>query len=77
MAPGYSYHLDSGTCEWPLEEQKALFDLFRHATLPVRLLESCAMLPKMSRTGLYALRIADGTVKAVEEARSKDLPMTQ
>jgi hypothetical protein len=58
MSPGYSYHLKSGTCEWSLEEQKALFDLFGQAALPVKLLESCAMVPKMSRTGLYALRVA-------------------
>jgi hypothetical protein len=56
MSPGYSYQLKTGPCEWPLEEQKALFDLFDQASLPVRLLESCAMAPKMSRTGLYALR---------------------
>lgn len=59
MSPGYSYHLSSGPCEWPLDQQKPLFDLFRDATLPVRLLESCAMMPKMSRTGLYGLRIED------------------
>jgi len=55
MGPGYSYKTDSGSAEWPLEEQTALFSLFGEATLPVHLLESCAMLPKMSRSGLIGL----------------------
>lgn len=55
MGPGYSYKTDAGNAEWPLEEQTALFSLFGETTLPVRLLESCAMLPKMSRSGLIGL----------------------
>ncbi len=48
LAPGY------GT--WPLADQKSLFSLFDGLSVPVRLLESCAMTPKMSRSGLYGLR---------------------
>ena len=55
MGPGYSYKTDDGNADWPLEEQQALFSLFGETTLPVRLLESCAMLPKMSRSGLVGL----------------------
>jgi hypothetical protein len=55
LGPGYNYKTDSGKSEWPLEEQRALFALFGDAALPVRLLESCAMLPKMSRSGLVGL----------------------
>ena len=55
MGPGYSYKTDTGNAEWPLEEQTALFSLFGETTLPVHLLESCAMLPKMSRSGLVGL----------------------
>lgn len=55
MAPGYSYSLESGRCEWPLEEQKHLFDLFCPAQLPVQLLDSFVMLPKLSRTAVYGL----------------------
>jgi len=55
MGPGYSYKTDAGNAEWPLEEQVALFSLFGETTLPVHLLESCAMLPKMSRSGLVGL----------------------
>ena len=55
MGPGYSYKTDDGNAEWLLEEQVALFSLFGDTTLPVHLLESCAMLPKMSRSGLIGL----------------------
>jgi hypothetical protein len=55
MGPGYDYKTDAGRAEWPLQEQRALFALFGKAALPVRLLESCAMLPKMSRSGLVGL----------------------
>jgi hypothetical protein len=55
MGPGYSYKSDGVNADWRLEEQQALFSLFGEATLPVQLLESCAMLPKMSRSGLVGL----------------------
>ncbi len=48
FGPGYN--------EWNLLEQKDLFELFSDTELPVQLLESCAMLPKKSRSGLYGLR---------------------
>ncbi len=48
LGPGYK--------EWDLLEQKPLFQLFSDTELPVRLLESCAMYPKKSRSGLYGLR---------------------
>lgn len=48
LGPGYN--------EWSLLEQKRLFQLFSGTELPVRLLESCVMLPKKSRSGLYGLR---------------------
>jgi hypothetical protein len=55
MGPGYSYKTDGGNADWRLEEQQALFSLFGECKLPVHLLESCAMLPKMSRSGLVGL----------------------
>ena len=48
--------LGPGHKEWDLEEQRILFGLFSDTDLPVRLLDSCAMLPKKSRSGLYGLR---------------------
>ena len=42
--------------EWPLEEQKSLFALFEGRAISVQLLDSCAMIPKMSRSGLYGVR---------------------
>jgi hypothetical protein len=55
MGPGYDYKIEDGTADWPLEEQEYLFALLGDTPLPVTLLESCAMLPKMSRSGLIGL----------------------
>ncbi len=55
MAPGYTFKKDGQDCYWALEDQKPLFALFDDTELPVSMLESCAMLPRMSRTGLYGL----------------------
>ena len=55
MGPGYSYRIGDRMHTWPLEEQPALFELLAGAQLPVRLMESCAMTPKMSRSGLYGV----------------------
>lgn len=48
FAPGYD--------AWPLAGQQSLFSLFQGIPLSVRLLESCAMVPTMSRSGMYGLR---------------------
>jgi hypothetical protein len=56
LAPGYSFRVDGRKVDWPLEDQKPFFGLFAGVTLPVELLDSCAMTPKMSRTGFYGLR---------------------
>lgn len=55
MAPGYTFKKDGQDCPWALEDQKPLFALFNNTELPVAMLDSCAMLPRMSRTGLYGL----------------------
>jgi len=55
MGPGYTFKKDGQDCPWPLEDQKPLFALFDDTELPVAMMESCAMLPRMSRTGLYGL----------------------
>lgn len=60
LAPGYALRVAARRAEWPLEDQRLLFALFEGATLPARLLaESCAMTPKMSRSGLYGLCTAN------------------
>ena len=58
MGPGYEYATQNGEGRerWNLEEQRILFDLFGDADLPVTLMKSCAMLPKMSRSGVYGLK---------------------
>ena len=58
MGPGYDYAIpgtDTRT-RWNLEEQKYLFDMFQNANLPVTLMHSSAMQPKMSRSGVFGLR---------------------
>lgn len=55
MGPGYSYKIGNETFMWPLEEQNALFGLFGDARLPVSIMASGAMHPKMSRSGLFGM----------------------
>lgn len=56
LAPGYVFRVGDRKVDWPLEEQKSFFGIFEGVKLPVELLESCAMMPKMSRTGLFGFR---------------------
>ena len=56
---GLTRRLGPGYVDWPLDEQAGLFALLADVSLPVRLLESCAMLPRKSRSGLYGLRPLD------------------
>ena len=53
--PGYRYKIGGREMDWPLEQQRRLFDVFDEVELPIALLESCVMLPKMSRSGMYGL----------------------
>jgi hypothetical protein len=53
MGPGYTYKVGNEMCMWPLEEQIALFGLFGDAEIPVSVMASGAMQPKMSRSGLF------------------------
>lgn len=55
LGPGYSYKLDGRSVLWPLEQQQVLFKLFADEPIDVELLESCAMLPKISRSGIFGL----------------------
>lgn len=56
LAPGYVFRVGDRKVDWPLEEQKPFFGIFEGIKLPVELLESYAMMPKMSRTGFFGLR---------------------
>ena len=53
---GLTRRLGPGYKEWDLLDQRPLFEIFSDTKLPVRLLESCTMFPKKSRSGLYGLR---------------------
>ena len=53
LGPGYTYPVNKVKVFWELEQQQPLFSAFRDASIPIKLLDSSAMLPKMSRSGLY------------------------
>jgi len=55
MGPGYSYRVGEDEMIWPLEDQVEFFRLFGDVELPVSLMSSCAMNPKLSRSGLYGV----------------------
>lgn len=56
MGPGYSYKIGNRMHDWPLEESRVLVGLLGEAdSLPVKLMSSCAMMPKMSRSGIYGI----------------------
>ncbi len=55
LGPGYDYKAGEERAAWGLEEQPMLFRAFGDAPLPVELLESCAMSPKLSRSGLFGV----------------------
>jgi len=61
MAPGYDYPVLGSTARagWDLTDQSELFGLFREQDLPVELLESGGMIPRMSRSGIFGIRKAD------------------
>ena len=58
LAPGYSYklHKSNKKAMWRLEEQRKLFDTFQDFNLPVELMESFTMFPRMSRYGIFGLQ---------------------
>lgn len=74
MGPGYSYKIGGRMHEWPLEEHPALFALFGRAQLPVTLMASCAMSPKMSRSGLYGIAPA---AQSTSSARASGRTVTE
>jgi hypothetical protein len=63
MGPGYEYHVDGRQVRWRLEDQGPLFSVFDSDPLPVRLLDSYAMLPKMSRSGLFGVSRLDSSAR--------------
>ncbi len=62
MGPGYEYRTQNGAgrVRWDLWQQRELFRMFGEEPLPVLLMESCAMKPKMSRSGVFGLLAAQG-----------------
>lgn len=62
MGPGYEYRTENGAgrVRWDLWQQRDLFQMFGDEPLPVSLMPSCAMMPKMSRSGVFGLIPARG-----------------
>ena len=56
MGPGYTYRTGREIAPWRLEEQAGLFRVLGEDASPITVLDSGAMIPKMSRSGLYGLR---------------------
>ena len=58
MAPGYSYpsKILKKRIMWELKEQKNLFSLFDNRNISISLSESCTMVPRMSRSGVFGLK---------------------
>ena len=58
MAPGYTYpsKINKKRIMWELQEQKILFGLFDKESISIRLTDSCTMLPRMSRSGIFGLK---------------------
>jgi hypothetical protein len=75
LAPGYVFRVGDRKVDWPLEEQEQFFAIFRSIKLPVVLLESYAMMPKMSRTGFFGLRTRAAT-SATSEIRAAEADVT-
>ncbi len=79
LGPGYSYKVAGESCMWRLEEQAALFAALGEASrLPVELMPSCAMQPKLSRSGMYGVAPADApwptTASRHDEDRKETVP---
>lgn len=80
LSPGYTFKVAGTATEWSLYEQSKLFELFEQADLPVTLLESCAMLPRMSRSGIFGLRPTGGqcpTPQTRSRLRGKSEPLSK
>lgn len=70
LGPGYSYKVNGKMCTWALEEQSRLFRLLGAPDeLPVSLMSSCAMLPKLSRSGMYGVGPVEATVHTPTDIR--------
>jgi len=68
---GLTRRFGPGYADWALAEQKLFFSLFDGVQLSVRLLESHAMIPKMSRSGMYGLRTVCRAAEILESSHEQ------
>lgn len=52
---GITLRFSPGYCDWPITDQKKLFDLFSSNHLRVELKDSCFMRPRKSITGVFGI----------------------
>jgi hypothetical protein len=53
---GVTLRFSPGYCDWPLDQQRPLFELFTdHPSLKVKLSRSCLMSPRKSVSGLFGI----------------------
>ncbi len=53
---GVTLRFSPGYCDWPLQEQRSLFELFKNTDTPeIVLSDSCLMSPRKSISGLFGL----------------------
>lgn len=52
---GITRRYSPGYCDWPIEQQRLLFDLLPHHPAGIRLLEGCLMTPRKSVTGVIGV----------------------
>ena len=59
MAPGYDYPIkgQSDRAPWDLLEQAKLFGTFKNKDIPIELLDSGAMIPRLSRSGIFGVSL--------------------
>ena len=52
-----------GYCDWPITDQKKLFNMFESQELDVELTDSCFMQPRKSISGVFGITLSDSNPK--------------
>lgn len=50
-----TYRFSPGYCDWPVTQQKKLFNIFDNKEIDVELLDSCLMKPRKSVSGVFGI----------------------
>jgi hypothetical protein len=55
-----TFRFSPGYCDWPIEEQRKLFDLFDSKTAGIELKDSCLMIPRKSISAVFGVYPVNG-----------------